>query len=82
MGEQLRGTKIIYHRKPRPNYIGVDTVLDENAVNDSITKTLRAAAGCTLEITQRDVYTVHNNPQKVRRFVELIHQNAIQHWKP
>lgn len=82
MGEQLRGSRVIYHRKPSPNLLGVDPVLDEDAVREHITKTMNAARGCTLEITQRDVYTVHNNPGKVRRYVELIRECAEEHWKP
>ena len=31
MGEKLRGTKVIYHRKPSPNFIGVGKELDEEA---------------------------------------------------
>ncbi len=72
MGEKLDGKKIIYHRKPSPNYLGVDKALDEKALALHIDKTIKASKGCPLEITQRDVYTVHNNPQKVKRFVEII----------
>ena len=82
MGEQLRGSKIIYHRKPSPNFLGVEPILDENAVREHISKTMKAAQGCTLEITQRDVYTVHNNIDKVRRYVEIIRECAEEHWKP
>jgi len=82
MGERLRGSDIIYHRKPSPNYIGMDIELDEAAVCSHIAQTLQAAAGCTLEITQRDVYTVHNNPAKVRRYVEIIQECVQKEWKP
>ncbi len=46
-----------------------------------IQKTLKAAEGCTLEFTQRDVYTVANNPQKVRRYIEILRQEIETHWK-
>lgn len=82
MGERLRGSDVIFHRKPSPNYLGVGETLDENAFREHITATMRAAKGCTLEITQRDVYTVHNNPGKVRRYVELIRQCAEREWQP
>jgi len=76
MGERLRGKNIVYHRKPSPNFLGVDVKLDEDAVTEHIDKTLKAAKGCAIEFTQRDVYTVHNNPEKVRRFVEIIRERC------
>ena len=72
MGERLQGGNIIFHRKPSPNFLGVGTELDEAAFIEHIDKTVNAAKGCTLEITQRDVYTVANNPDKVKRYVEII----------
>jgi len=74
MGERLAGGNVIYHRKPSPNYLGVDAVLDEDAIKAYIQATVSAAKGCTIEFTQRDVYTVHNSPAKVQRYVELIRE--------
>lgn len=79
MGNELRGTKIIYHRKPAPHYIGVDTVLDEDAVRADIRRTVKAVRGCTLEISQRDVYSINHDEEKVRRFVEIIHEECSAH---
>lgn len=81
MGEKLRGSKVIYHRKPTPNLIGVDPVLDEEAVRKHIRKTLLAARGCKLEIAQRDVYTIHNDIAKAKRYVEIIREEIENHWK-
>ncbi len=78
MGEQLRGRKIVYHRKPSPNFLGVGENLDEDALRKHIRKTLTAAKGCTLEFTQRDVYTIHNDISKVRRYVEIIREECEQ----
>ena len=80
MGEALRGKRIVFHRKPSPNFLGVNTALDENAVTAHIKKTLKAAAGCTLEITQRDVYTIHNDLNKACRYVKLIRECIDQYW--
>ncbi len=74
MGERLQGKKVIYHRKPSPNYLGVDVRLKEDEVRAHIKKTWEAARGCQLEFAQRDVYTIHNNPDKVKRFVEIIRE--------
>lgn len=81
MADQLRGIDIIYHRKPSPNYLGLDRHLDEDAFRAHIEKTLHTAAGCHLEIAQRDVYTVHNDIDKVKRYVQIIRQSIDRCWK-
>lgn len=80
MGEQLRGKKIVYQRKPSPDTIGVSRELDEDYVQRHISTTLRAARGCALEITQRDVCTVHNDPAKVTRYIQLIRECIEKEW--
>lgn len=78
MGERLRGKKIVYHRKPSPNFLGVGSVLDEEGLRNHIRKTLQAAKGCTLEFTQRDVYTIHNDRNKVKRYVEILREECTK----
>lgn len=80
MGERLAGTKAIYHRKPSPNFLGVDAVLDEEAFRQHMRRSLRAAKGCKLEITQRDVYTIHHNEGKAKRYVNIIREEIENHW--
>lgn len=80
MGEKLRGKNIIFHRKPSPNYLGVGEKLDEEAFKEHLIKTLKAAKGCTLEFTQRDVYTINNDIDKARRYVEIIRQTIDEYW--
>lgn len=77
MGEQLRGRRTVFHRKPSPNYLGVGSVLDEEALRAHIRKTVQAAKGCALEFTQRDVYTIHNTYQKVARYVEILREECM-----
>ena len=74
MGEWLAGQNIIYFRKPSPNFLGVSKSLDEDAVRAHISKSLTAAKGCKIEIAQRDVYTIHHNTTKVRRYIEIIRE--------
>ena len=80
MGERLRGKKIILHRKPSPNFLGVDKNLDEQAFRGHIKETLLAAKGCTLEITQRDVYSINRDEAKAKRFVAIIREEIDNHW--
>ena len=80
MGEVLAGKKIIYQRKPSPNYLGVSEVLDEDAWRDHITTTLKYAKDCTVELTIRDVYTIHNNVDKAKRCVEIMKECIADNW--
>jgi len=74
--QDIQGRKIVYHRKPSPNYLGVSRELDENAVRAHIRKSVQYTTGLTLEITQRDVYTVHCSAAKVARYVQIIREEC------
>ncbi|MCL2033813.1 MAG: uroporphyrinogen decarboxylase family protein [Oscillospiraceae bacterium] len=76
IGQALQGRKVVYLRKPSPNYLGVDRILDEDALRAYIRKTVEFAAGLTLEFSQRDVYTVHKDSGKVARYVEIIREEC------
>lgn len=71
MGEALRGTGIVFSRKPDPNFLSVDKHLDEEAWAGHISKSLAAARGCQMEIIIRDVYTLHGDIGNARRAVEI-----------
>lgn len=79
IGEKIRGKGIIYFRKPSPNFIGVGDTLDEDGVRKNIRETVRAAKGNKLEISQRDVYTVNKDIDKVKRYVEVIRSEVQKH---
>lgn len=81
MGERLAGRQTVYLRKPSPNFLGVGAELDEDAVRAHFKDTAMAARGCHLEFAQRDVYTIHHNPIKVRRYVELIREAIEMYWR-
>lgn len=80
MGEALAGSKIIYSRKPDPNYIGVGRNLDEEAFAEHIGKTLKAAKGCGVEIIFRDIYTLTGDINKPGRAVEIVRQEIDKIW--
>lgn len=81
MGERLRGKKIVFHRKPSPNLLEINETLDEEACRAHIRQTLEAARGCTLEFSQRDVYTLHHNEAKAGRYIQIIREEIDAHWK-
>lgn len=80
MGEALRGGKVIYSRKPSPNYIGVGVQLDEEAYTNHIRETLRCAKGCELEIIHRDIYTLSGNTAKAGQAVKIIRREIDRLW--
>lgn len=81
IGEALRGGRVIYSRKPSPNFIGVGTELDEEAYARHIDETLTCAQGCELEIIHRDIYTLSGRPDKPGRAVQIIRREIDRLWK-
>lgn len=81
MGERLKGTSIIYHRKPSAQFLGVGKELDEEEFCRYIENTLTFARGCKVEFSFRDVYTLNGNRKKVARAVELVRECIERLWK-
>jgi len=81
MGEQLSGKRVIFHRKPSPNYLGVGKNFEEESFRDHIRKSLKAASGCKMEITQRDVYTINYDIPKAKRYIAIIRDEIDRCWK-
>jgi len=82
MGEALRGTDIVFSRKPDPKYLGVAETLDEEAWGAHIRETLDATHGVLLEIICRDVYTVHGDIGNARRAVEVARREIDRAYRP
>jgi len=80
MGEVLRGSNVVYHRKPSPNYIGVGRVLDEDAYRKHILKTIRSAKGCKLEFSFRDIYSLGGDLQKPRQAIRILRELIESNW--
>jgi hypothetical protein len=81
MGEALRGTELVFSRKPDPNFLSVDARLDEAAWAAHIRETLQAARGAFLEFIVRDVYTVHGDLGNPRRAVAIARREIDRHWR-
>lgn len=82
LGEALRGSGIVFSRKPDPNMLGVAEKLDEESWSAHIRDTLEATHGVPVEFIIRDVYTVHGNLAKPRRAVELARAEIDRHYRP
>jgi hypothetical protein len=82
MGEALRGSEIVFSRKPDPNFLSVDNSLDEQAWAAHIQETLSAARGVFVEFIVRDVYTVHGNLNNARKAVAIARHEIDRHYHP
>jgi hypothetical protein len=84
MAEALAGKGIVYSRKPNPNLLGVDVVLDEVAWAAEIRETLDVTTGkdIPLEFIVRDVYSMHGNLEKPRRAVEIARAEIDKFYAP
>jgi hypothetical protein len=82
IGEKLRGKGIVYQRKPSPNYVGVDSVFDPESFGKHIARTVKAASGCPLEITFRDVCTVKGEPERMTKAIQIVREQFDRYWKP
>jgi len=80
MGNKLRGGNVIYHRKPSPNVVCVDKAFDEEKFVTHIKATLKAAEGCKLEFSFRDVYSLQGDKYRAKRCVELTKQQIEKYW--
>ena len=79
IGELLQSRRVIFSRKPSPNYIGVSD-FEEGALADDVALTLEAARGCQLEFIYRDVYTLKGDLTRPRRAVEVIRDQIDSLW--
>lgn len=82
MGEALRGSEIVFSRKPDPNFLSLDQSLDEEAWAAHIRETLEATRGVFVEFIIRDVYTVHGNLAYAHRAVEIARREIDSHYQP
>jgi hypothetical protein len=73
IGEALRGGKVIYSRKPKPNFIGVG-VFNEEAFKEHIQFTLDSSYGCELEIIFRDIYALDGDLGKPGRAIRAVRE--------
>lgn len=81
MAEKLADSGIIYHRKPSASFLGVGDDFDENEFREYIRRTITLAKNCKIEFTQRDVYTVHKNIEKVKKYVRIIREESENAYK-
>jgi hypothetical protein len=70
MGEKL-GKHVVYSRKPKPWLISGEAP-DWEGLRKDVDETLQAAQNCNLEIIYRDVYRIHEDRPRLKRWVDLV----------
>jgi len=81
MGEALRGSDVIYSRKPHPNFIGVGRVFDEAGFTAHIERTLKAAQGCKVELLFQGIHTVNGDITKPGRAIAIVRHLIDKMWQ-
>jgi hypothetical protein len=79
IANELRGTPIVFSRKPDPTFLSVDQSLNEEAWAAHIRASVQAAEGCQMEVIVRDVYTLHGDINNARRAVETARREVEKH---
>jgi len=79
VGNYLRGTGIVFACKPSPNFVGVDKFDQEGLYNDTV-HTLKAASGCALEFSFRDIYSLCGERERAKIAVEIVRKAINEHW--
>jgi len=79
MGKNCRDRKIVYSRKMPPPLFMTKTFNEEDKVRKSIEHTVACAEGARLEFMLRDIYTLQNEPDRFRQWVELVREGGKKH---
>ncbi len=69
------GRDVVFSRKPSPTQIST-SVFDERAIRADLRETLDVARNCRLELIMKDVHTLHNEPERLARWVELAREEC------
>ena len=67
------GKSVILSRRPSPAMIC--TRFDEDEIRDDIRTTFDILGDCHLEIVMKDVETLQNEPERIRRWVEIVREH-------
>lgn len=76
MAEYL-GREYIYCLKPNPAFMAFDHFPEEE-IRRYTRETLEIAGDCHLEFILKDVTTVHNEPRRIKRWVEIVKEEIFR----
>lgn len=78
MSERLSGSRVIYSRKPSPNFIGVQKEFDEDEFRKYIRHTVQLTRECHTEYIFRDIYKLHGNTEKLKKAVDIVREETLR----
>jgi hypothetical protein len=78
MAENLQD-RYILSLKPNPSYLG-GRVFEEEAARRELREKLARARGCRVEIIMKDCHTIGQDPERVRRWVEIAREESERAW--
>ncbi|MEI7903921.1 MAG: hypothetical protein WCI43_00725 [Candidatus Firestonebacteria bacterium] len=79
MGKNCRERKVVYSRKMPPPLFMTKEFNENGGVRKSIEHTVNCAEGARLEFMLRDIYTLRNEPDRFRQWVELVREGGKKH---
>lgn len=79
MGRFCRERKTVYSRKMPPPLFMAKNFNQNDEVRKAIEHTVDCTEGVRLEFMLRDIYTLQNDPDRFRQWVELVREGAAQH---
>jgi hypothetical protein len=79
MGKFCKERKTVYSRKMPPPLFMAEKFNEDDAVSRSIEHTVDCAEGVRLEFILRDIYTLKNEPDRFRKWVELVREGSKKH---
>ncbi|MBE6610860.1 MAG: hypothetical protein E7632_00090 [Ruminococcaceae bacterium] len=82
VGEYLRGSNVVYYSKPRAEFVTAPGPLDEDALREYFKMVCTSASGCLFEMAQREVLTLHGDPERGRQYVRIAKECVERFWQP
>ena len=79
MGKYCRERKVVYSRKMPPAFLMAKTFNENDGLKKAIEHTVNCAEGARLEFMLRDIYVIQNEPDRFRKWVELIREGGRKH---
>jgi hypothetical protein len=79
MGKFCRERKTVYSRKMPPQLFMAEKFNQADEVRRSVAHTVACTAGARLEFVLRDVYTLRDEPDRFRQWVELVREGGREH---
>ncbi|MFH1708211.1 MAG: hypothetical protein ABIF71_09875 [Planctomycetota bacterium] len=78
---EVLGRRFVFSRNPNPTQVSTER-FDEAAIRADFRTTLAAARGCRLEIIMKDVHILHEQPERLARWVALARGSIIRATRP